>query len=78
MGVKIFGYETAELMPKRRVIILLSLILSMQATIVLAAQEVPQRIITLSPHLAELVYSLGSGQQLIGVPFTGIKQRRRL
>ena len=32
-----------------------------------AAQKDPQRIITLSPHLAELVYSLGSGEQLIGV-----------
>jgi iron complex transport system substrate-binding protein len=34
---------------------------------VFAAQRVPQRIITLSPHLAELVFSLGSGDQLVGV-----------
>ena len=67
MRVKIFGYETAELIPQRRVLVILSLILSIQTTIVLAAQQVPQKIITLSPHLAELVYSLGSGQQLIGV-----------
>ncbi len=34
---------------------------------VLAAQRAPQRIITLSPHLAELVFSLGSGDLLFGV-----------
>ncbi len=33
----------------------------------LATQRAPQRIITLSPHLAELVFSLGSGDQLFGV-----------
>lgn len=32
-----------------------------------AAQIAPQRVITLSPHLAELVYALGSGDQLVGV-----------
>jgi iron complex transport system substrate-binding protein len=38
-----------------------------QGSSVLAAERVPQRIITLSPHLAELVFSLGSGDQLLGV-----------
>ncbi|MFW2439129.1 MAG: ABC transporter substrate-binding protein [Arenicellales bacterium] len=32
-----------------------------------AAQIEPQRIVTLSPHLAELVFSLGAGHQLVGV-----------
>lgn len=46
---------------------IIGLILTVQASNLLAAQGVSQRIITLSPHLAELVYSLGSGDQLIGV-----------
>lgn len=32
-----------------------------------AAESSPQRIITLSPHLAELVVLLGTGEQLLGV-----------
>jgi ABC-type Fe3+-hydroxamate transport system substrate-binding protein len=37
------------------------------ASIAVAAQTEPQRIVTLSPHLAELVFSLGAGHQLFGV-----------
>ena len=40
---------------------------SFHAVSVQAVQTSPQRIITLSPHLAELVFSLGSGGQIIGV-----------
>ncbi|MFV2005744.1 MAG: helical backbone metal receptor, partial [Gammaproteobacteria bacterium] len=36
-------------------------------TPVLATESVPQRIITLSPHLAEIVTLLGAGDELLGV-----------
>ncbi|GMR05941.1 MAG: vitamin B12 ABC transporter substrate-binding protein BtuF [Gammaproteobacteria bacterium] len=46
---------------------LMLLLVMFCATPVQAAESTPQRIITLSPHLAEIVYLLGAGDQLLGV-----------
>jgi ABC-type Fe3+-hydroxamate transport system substrate-binding protein len=54
-------------MNKRLMLCIVTLLISVFSQTVFSAQAVPQRIITLSPHLAELVYSLGSGEQLIAV-----------
>ncbi|GBE07119.1 vitamin B12-binding protein precursor [bacterium BMS3Bbin11] len=55
-------------MSDKRISIRLVLLLVMFSTIpVQAAESSPQRIITLSPHLAEIVYLLGAGDQLLGV-----------
>ena len=65
--VKSLRFCFDDLMKKSMMLCIMLFFIVLLDSTALAAQRVPQRIITLSPHLAELVYSLGSGEQLYGV-----------